>query len=120
MARSWAICFKVGVSPEVGLAAMTAAEQDALILLLLPLVGQREAALAGVAMIEARIDELTRPPKTPDNSSTRRLKRPPQPAGLRTGVSHYGRDITDRPGCRAIPVEHRANHTASGAALADG
>ena len=49
---------------------MTEAEKDALILSLLPLVGQLEAALARIAGLEARIGELTRPPKTPDNSST--------------------------------------------------
>ena len=49
---------------------MTHAEKDALILSLLDLVPQLEAALARIAVLEARIDELTRPPKTPDNSST--------------------------------------------------
>lgn len=58
------------MSPGIDLAAMTEAEKDALILSLLPLVGQLEAALAKIAVLEARIEELTRPPKTPDNSST--------------------------------------------------
>jgi transposase len=58
------------VSPAINLAAMTEAEKDALILSLLPLVGQLEAALAKIAVLEARIEELTRPAKTPDNSGT--------------------------------------------------
>lgn len=49
---------------------MTHAEKDALILSLLPLVQQLKDALAEVAVLKARIDELSRPPKTPDNSST--------------------------------------------------
>lgn len=55
------------MSPAINLSAMTSAEKDALIL---SLVGQLEAAVAKIATLEARIDELTRPPKTPDNSST--------------------------------------------------
>ena len=55
------------MSPAIDLAAMTEAEKDALIL---SLVRQFEEALARIAVLEARIDELTRPPKTPDNSST--------------------------------------------------
>jgi transposase len=42
------------------------AEKDALILALL---GQLAAAHERIAVLEARLDELTRPPKTPDNSS---------------------------------------------------
>ncbi len=58
------------MSPAIDLAVMTHAEKDALILSLLPLVGQLEAALARVAALEARVEEPTRPPRTPDNSST--------------------------------------------------
>ena len=58
------------MSPAIDLAAMTHAEKDALILSLLPLVQQLKDALAEIAVLKARIDELTRPPKTPDNSST--------------------------------------------------
>ena len=55
------------------LARLSHAEKDALILALL---GQLTAAHerimaqdARIAALEARLDELTRPPKTPDNSS---------------------------------------------------
>ena len=66
----------MGVIPAINLAAMTHAEKDALILSLLPLVQQLKDALARIAVLEARIDELTRPPKTPDNSSTPPSKAP--------------------------------------------
>lgn len=55
------------MSSAIDLAATTEAEKDALILALL---GQLHEAQARIAALEARIDELTRPPKTPDNSST--------------------------------------------------
>ena len=72
-ARRRAICFKAVVTPGIDLSALTDAQKDALILELLPLVGQLETALARIAELEARVAELTRqqrpPPKTPDNSS---------------------------------------------------
>ena len=64
------------MTPIIDLAAMTHAEKDALILSLLPRVAQLEAALLKIAALEARIEELTRPPKTPDNSSTPPSKAP--------------------------------------------
>ena len=45
------------------------AEKDALILSLLPLVGQLEAALSRIAELEKRLAAFERPPKTPDDSS---------------------------------------------------
>jgi transposase len=64
----------VNDSPD--LARLTDAEKDALILSLLPLVGQLEKALARVAELEARnaelvarLAQLERPGKTPENSS---------------------------------------------------
>src|SRR6187200_1643600 len=48
---------------------VTAAAKDELILSLLPLVGQLEAALARIAELEKRLAAFERPPKTPDNSS---------------------------------------------------
>lgn len=48
------------------LARLSHAEKDALILALL---AQLAAAHERIAALEARLDELTRPPKTPDNSS---------------------------------------------------
>jgi len=57
------------VASGIDLSKLTAAEKDALILSLLPLVGQLEAALARIAELEARLALLEKPPKTPDNSS---------------------------------------------------
>ena len=48
------------------LTKLTAAEKDALIL---ALFGQLASAHEKITALEARIDELMRPPKTPDNSS---------------------------------------------------
>ncbi len=58
------------MSPGIDLGTLSEAQKDALILALLPLVAQLEAAQARVAALEARIEDLSRPPKTPDNSST--------------------------------------------------
>jgi transposase len=55
--------------PDIDLSKLSHAEKDALILSLLPLVGQLEAALARIAELEARLARLEKPPKTPDNSS---------------------------------------------------
>ena len=55
------------MAPEIDLSKLTVAEKDALILSLLPLVDQLQAALARVAELEARLAQ--KPPKTPDNSS---------------------------------------------------
>jgi transposase len=57
------------VPPEIDLSKLTVAEKDALILSLLPLVGQLQAALARIAELQARLALLEKPPKTPDNSS---------------------------------------------------
>jgi transposase len=57
------------VTRTIDLTKLTVAEKDALILSLLPLIGQLEAALARIAELEARLAKLERPAKTPDNSS---------------------------------------------------
>jgi transposase len=57
------------VTSEIDLSKLTVAEKDDLILTLLPLVGQLEAALARITELAARLAALERPPKTPDNSS---------------------------------------------------
>jgi transposase len=80
------------VTPETDLSRLTVAEKDALILSLLPLVGQLEAALARIAALEARnadlearLADLERPRKTPDNSSLPPSKgqKPERRAGLK-------------------------------------
>ena len=55
--------------PEIDLSELTVAEKDALILSLLALAGQLEAALARIVELEKQLTALERPPKTPDNSS---------------------------------------------------
>ncbi|RYD27521.1 MAG: IS66 family transposase [Lysobacteraceae bacterium] len=57
------------MTPPLDLSKLTVAEKDALILSLLPLIGQLEAALARIGELEARLAKLEAPPKTPDNSS---------------------------------------------------
>jgi hypothetical protein len=54
------------VSQPPDLAKLSSAEKDELIL---ALFAQLAAAHEKITALEARIDELTRPPKTPDNSS---------------------------------------------------
>ena len=83
MTRSRATRFNLSVTPAIDLSKLTIAEKDALILSLLPLVGQLEAALARIAELEARLAKLERPAKTPDNSSLPPSKGPKSdgPAG---------------------------------------
>ncbi len=71
------------MTPEIDLSRLTVAERDALILSLLPLVGQLDAATARIAEREARLAKLERPAKTPDNSSLPPSKgqKPERPAG---------------------------------------
>jgi transposase len=57
------------VPREIDLSNLSHAEKDAIILSLLPLVGQLEAALARIAELEARLALLEKPAKTPDNAS---------------------------------------------------
>ncbi len=71
------------MAPGIDLSKLTAAEKDALILSLLPLAGQLEAALARVAELEARLARFERPGKTSDNSSLPPSKghKPDRPSG---------------------------------------
>jgi len=71
------------VTREIELNKLTVAEKDALILSLLPLVGQLQAALARIAELEKRLATFERPAKTPDNSSLPPSKgqKPDRPAG---------------------------------------
>jgi transposase len=81
------------VTPGIDLSKLTVAEKDALILSLLPLVGQLEAALTRIAELEARLARLEKPPKTPDNSSL-----PPS----------KGQKSNDRPTGKKPPRKSRA------------
>jgi transposase len=62
------------VTHGIDLSTLSHAEKDALILSLLPLMGQLEAALARVGELEKRLAAFERPAKTPDNSSLPPLK----------------------------------------------
>lgn len=66
-----------GVSTGPDLSKLTHAEEDALILALL---ARLDEARRLIAELRARVDELSRPGKTPDNSSL-----PPSQGGSRTG-----------------------------------
>lgn len=91
--------------PPRDLSKLSHAEKDALIealLLRLAVAHERIAAQdARIAVLEARLDELTRPPKTPDNSS-----KPPS-QGQKTNCPAPG---TDRPARRSRPGVGRALH----------
>lgn len=112
--------FKGCVFSAIDLTRLSEAEKDALILALLPLVGQLEAAQQRIAALEARVEELSRPPKTPGNSSlppSRGRKQDRSPPGdakparrSRPGVGRALHPDPDRtvdalltacPGCRA-------------------
>ncbi len=90
------------MSPPPDLSALSHAEKDALIRSLLPLVQQLEDALARIAVLEARIDELTRPPKTPDNSSTPPSKAPKPDRSVHQEL----RRRRGRPGVARALAEH--------------
>jgi len=71
------------VTHGIDLGKLSHAEKDDLILSLLPLVEQLEAALARIADLEKRLAVFERPPKNPDNSSLppSRGQKPDRPAG---------------------------------------
>jgi transposase len=69
LTRLRAVRFGGCVTPALDVSKLTVAEKDALILSLLPLIGQLEAALARIAELEARLAKFEAAPKTPDNSS---------------------------------------------------
>ena len=85
---------KLRVTPEIDLGKLTVAEKDDLILTLLPLVGQLEAALARITELEARLAAFEHPPKTPDNSS------PPPSKGQKPDRLSVG----DKPPRKAVPA----------------
>ncbi len=95
--------FNAGVAPEIDLGKLTTAEKDALILSLLPLVGQLQAALARIAELEARLALLEKPPKTPDNSSLppskgQKTSQPPDDSKpLRKSRPGFGRALEPNP-----------------------
>ena len=91
------------MTPEIDLTRLTVAEKDALILSLLPLIGQLEAALARIAELEARLARVEKPPKTPDNSSlppSKGQKSNDQPVGAkppRKSRPGFGRALDPNP-----------------------
>jgi len=100
------ICITVAmVPPDLDLSKRTKAQKDALIRRLLPLVGQVEVLTLRVAELEARVEELMRPPKTPDNpgvppSQCQKPNRPEPPLSRnlnRRGRSGVGRALHENP-----------------------
>lgn len=87
---------------RIDLSKLSHAEKDELILSLLPLVGQLEAALARIAELEKRLAAFERPPKTPNNSSLPPSKgaKPDRPAGdkpPRESRPGFGRALEPNP-----------------------
>ena len=88
---------------KIDVTKLKVAEKDALILFLLPLVGQLEAALARIAELEARLARLEKPPETPDNSSlapSKVQKSSDQPTGTkppRKSRPGFGRALDPNP-----------------------
>jgi transposase len=113
------------VLPEIDLSKLTVAEKDELILSLLPLTGQLEAAVARIAELEQRLAAFERPPKTPDNSSLppskgQKSDRPGGDKSPRKSRPGFGRALEPNPdrvvdarldGCphcaAAFPAEHQ-------------
>jgi transposase len=90
------------VALDIDLSRLTDAEKDALILSLLPLVGQLQAALARIAELEARLATFERPPKTPDNSSLppskgQKSNQPATPKPPRRSRPGFGRALEANP-----------------------
>jgi transposase len=90
------------VAPEIDLSKLTDAEKDALILSLLPLVGQLEAALARIAGLEEQLAKYERPAKTPDNSSMppskgQKSDQPTQPKPPLKSRPGFGRSLEPNP-----------------------
>ncbi len=90
------------MAPGIDLSKLTAAEKDVLILSLLPLAGQLEAALARIAELEARLARYERLGKTPDNSSLPPSKgpKPERPPGgklSRRSRPGFGRALEANP-----------------------
>ena len=84
---------------DIDLGKLSPAEKDALILLL---GEQLEAALARIAVLEQRLEELTRPSKTPGNSSlppssADKPNRPPSGKGRRLGRPGKARALHPHP-----------------------
>jgi len=75
--------FKLCVTHGFDLSSLSDAQKDDLILSLLPLVGQLEAALTRIAELEKRLAVFERPAKTPDNSSLppSKSQKPDRPTG---------------------------------------
>ena len=111
--------FNIGVAPRIDLSKLTHAEKDALILSLLPLVSQLEAALGRIAQLEARLALLEKPPKTPDNSSlppSRGHKPSPPSDGnkpLRKSRLGFGRALDPTPGRVADQLLDACPHCAT-------
>ena len=55
--------------PGIDLSELSHAQKDEIIVSLLPLIGQLEAAMARIAALEKRLAAFEQPPKTPGNSS---------------------------------------------------
>jgi transposase len=89
------------VPPDLDLSKLTDAEKDDLILRLLPLIGQLEAAHARIAELEKRLTALEQPPKNPTNSSN------PPSTGEKPNLPDRGKKFRrGHPGVTRALAEH--------------
>lgn len=70
------------------LTKLTDAEKDALILALFVQLGTSHEKIAA---LQAQLDELTKPPKTPENSSKPPRKAKSRTARPRTAIAHHAK-----------------------------
>ncbi len=118
--------FKVGVSTDVDLSKLSHAEKDALIL---TLMARLDEAHKLTAELRARIDDLTRPGKTPGKSSLPPSKghKPNRPEDAKLqgprkgslGRKGGGRALTAEPDERVVVKPARCRHYQTAFADAD-
>ena len=114
------------MNPDLDLSKLSHAEKDALILTLL---ARLDAALKQIGELQARIDELTRPGKTPGNSSVppSQGQKPNQkdkaarngPRAGSVGRQGGGRELAAHPDETVIARAARCQHCQSALAEAD-
>jgi transposase len=114
------------VSNDLDLGKLSHTEKDALIL---TLSARLDAALKLIAELQARIDDLTRPGKTPDNSSLppskgqkpNRPDKPPRPGPRQGSLGRKGggRELTALPDETVISRAARCQYCKSALADAD-
>ena len=105
------------MTTQPNLTRLSHAEKDTLIAALTARLAVAHEQLAAqdtrIAALEARLEELTRPPKTPGNSSKppsqgQKLDKPPPARRARVAPAWAGRCIRTPIGSRSEPMLHSA------------